>query len=304
MNSSPIIDEGYYVDNALSMLTANTFEFSFDGGQQSRSEGAFTRSRCSLSDDGRILDIYTDYTRSSRTGNSLKDFRVTYHNNAVMEYRIDKVLYSEDVHEVQTGEELSEQELSDRYVKQLEKEEKARRENGVTEDECLWLEHEGKSVYAKGERKMFELPFDISFDISQSITQSIDRKISADSAPNTVREYTKNAEAIISPMGVYFSGDCDAEDIAGKEDAEDKCFVTPRIDGSSKVVMEDGTVYYLLSNLGGERRSDDSGTYYETIHLDYSPTAEMQLDRGCSRIMIDIDKAQSVIVNSDTIYQT
>ena len=67
--------------------------------------------------------------------------------------------------------------------------------------------------------------------------------------------------------------------------------------------MDDGTVYYILVNEGGERRTDDSGVFHETVHLQYSVTEEMAFNLGSNRILIDLDKVQTVIINGDTVYQ-
>ena len=66
--------------------------------------------------------------------------------------------------------------------------------------------------------------------------------------------------------------------------------------------MDDGTVYYILVNEGGRQRTDDNGVFYETTCLQYSATEEPAIDLASNRIIIDIDKIQSII-NGDTIYQ-
>ncbi len=67
--------------------------------------------------------------------------------------------------------------------------------------------------------------------------------------------------------------------------------------------MDDGSVYYILINEGGERRTDDSGVFHETTHLQYSATKEMAWNLGSNRIIIDLDKVQSVIINGDMLYR-
>ena len=82
-----------------------------------------------------------------------------------------------------------------------------------------------------------------------------------------------------------------------------RCFEVPDTDGNSKVIMDDGSVYYILINEGSERRTNDSGVFHETTHLQYSATKEMAWNLGSNRIIIDLDKVQSVIINGDMLYQ-
>ena len=173
------------------------------------------------------------------------------------------------------------------------------KENNLTEDECIWVTHNGKSVFAKGERKSAGLKFTISFNFDHSINNRIERNINSKSSPNVVRDYTRNAKITVSPLGISLSGECDKR----MRDWEDRCFISANTDGKSKVIMDDGTVYYILVNEGGGRRTEDNGVFYETTYLQYSATEEPAIDLASNRIIIDIDKIQSVIINGDTIYQ-
>lgn len=127
--------------------------------------------------------------------------------------------------------------------------------------------------------------------------------IDSKSEPNVVRDYTRNAKIKISPLSISLSGECDREYDKSMEDREDRCFISADTDGKSKVIMDDGTVYYVLVNEGGGRRTDDNGVFCETTYLQYSATEEPAIDLASNRIIIDIDKIQSVIINGDTIYQ-
>ena len=130
----------------------------------------------------------------------------------------------------------------------------------------------------------------------------IECDISAENDPEIVQEYTQNAKLTISPFGVYLSGECDEIKIKYLKDWEDRCFISPDLYGNSYVELDDGTVYYIIINLGGRQLTDENGVYHETIHLDYSPTKGMQLNRGSNRMTVDIDKIQTVVINGDTVY--
>ena len=226
----------------------------------------------------------------------LKDFRVTYNSKVIDGYKLDKVLYTEDLPEVQSGSEGLALDDKGDALKKL------REDNGVTEDECFWTHQDGKLVYGKGEQKQFDLTFTISFDVNRSVDNKIERELSADNAPNVVKSFTDNAKLTVTPLGISLKGESDQkdDDMQGRERS---CFELPGTDGKSKVVMENGTVYYILVNEGGERRTDDDGVYHETTHLQYSPTEGMPYNLGSNRILIDIGKVQSVIINGDTVYE-
>ena len=114
-DSGDIVADGWNISSDLSSLTNNTFEFSFNGAEPSQKTGAITRSRCSVSDDRKTLNVYIDYTRGVSMEQEMKDFRVTYHNTVLDGYKIDKLLYSKDLPEVQTGDNgLSDEEIEAR----------------------------------------------------------------------------------------------------------------------------------------------------------------------------------------------
>ncbi|QCT07261.1 hypothetical protein [Ruminococcus bovis] len=300
-DGSPFVEEGYYISSSLDTFVKNSYEFSLDGGDQ-LDGGAIARGRCSLSEDRRTLSIYTDYVRGGNMEQATKDFRVTFHCTAINGYKLDKILYTEDLPEVLSNDGLTEERGGEEYETEA-KLESLREENGLTEEECIWVHHEGKTVYAKGEEKQFELVFDISFDINSTVDNQIERDINSENAPNVVKDYTSNAKIKISPLGISLTGECDEKYDKQMPDWGSRCFEIPDTDGKSKVTMDDGTVYYILVNEGGERRTDDSGVFHENAQLQYSATEEMAWDLGSNRIIIDLDKVQSVIINGDTIYR-
>lgn len=302
-DGSPIVEEGYYINSSLDTFVKNSFEFSLDGGDQ-LDGGAIARGRCSLSEDRKILSIYTDYVRGTNLEAEAKNFRVTYHSTVLNGYKLDKVLYTQDLPEVQSGDDgLTDEERGRQEYEMERKLQSLCEENGLSEEECIWVHHEGKAVYAKGVEKQFDLPFDISFDINSTVDNQIERDINSENAPNVVKDYTSNAKIKISPLGISLTGECDEKYDKQMPDSGSRCFEIPDTDGKSKVTMDDGTIYYILVNEGGERRTDDSGVFHENAQLQYSATEEMAWDLGSNRIIIDLDKVQSVIINGDTIYK-
>ena len=292
-DGSPIVDEGLYVNQGCDPL--NSFEFSCNG-EKSESVNALAGSYYKLSDDRKSLMIYTDYMKSEH---DLTDLRVTYNNTNVHGYTIDKILYSEEIPETLSGDEMTDEELY-QYDLMIEKLEE---ENGLTEDDCISVEHDGKRVYAKGEFKKIDLDFTISFDFNKSVNNLIERDISNKTMPNVVRDYTRNSKIIISPLGITLAGECDNSIAESIRDGAERCFDYPENDGNSKLVMDDGMVYYILINEGGEHSADDNGVFHEKTHLQYSYKPAFPFNPGDNRIIIDLDKVQTVIINGDTIYQ-
>ena len=110
-------------------------------------------------------------------------------------------------------------------------------------------------------------------------------------------------ERMVQLMPETYSGECNQKYDKQMQPWGSRCFEVPDTDGNSKVIMDDGSVYYILINEGGERRTDDSGVFHETTHLQYSATKEMAWNLGSNRIIIDLDKVQSVIINGDMLYR-
>ena len=304
-DGSPVIDESYLMNSDISIWTANSFEFYYDNGKQATTEGAVSRTRAALSDDHKTLYFYSDYGRAARSDLTINDFRVTYHNNIVGCYRIDKVIYEEEIPEIQLGEGAEEYDEEENAREEAAVEniiDSRLKEYGISRDECVWARIDGKWIYAQGEEIAQEIPFDVSFDFVNTVNDVIECDISAESDPEIVKEYARDAKVTISPLGVYLSGECDETKIKYLKDWEDRCFISPDLYGGSYVELDDGTVYYIIINIGGKQMTDENGVYHEIIHLDYSPTKGMQLDRGSNRITVDSDKIQTVVINGDTVY--
>ncbi len=301
-DGSPIVDEGVYLEPGLENFRINRFEFSYNG-EKSENASAMPRSNCKLSEDRKTLTIYTDYSRGAYNELDLTDLRVTYNNTTVHGYTYEKILYSEELPETQADDGLTDDERVSKNNQHELMIDNILRQNGLKNDECIWFEQDGKSVLAKGESKEIDLNFTISFDFNKKINNLIELKINNDITPNVVKDYTSNAKICISPLGISLSGECDPEYDKRMKDWQDRCFNTADTDGKSKVVMDDGKVYYILFNEGGERSTDDNGVFHETIHLQYSATKDLALNLSDNRIIIDLDRVSAVIINGDTIYQ-
>lgn len=281
---------------------SNTYEIFYNNGEKAESDGAIVRSRCKLSDDRKTLSIYSDYVRTARSEHDMTDLRITFNNNNIETYKLDKVLLTEELPEVLSYDETTDEQTDIENNQQELTVNRLLKENNLTEDECIWVTHDGKNVFAKGERKFSDLKFTISFDIDTTVNNQIERDINSESAPHVVKDYASNTKITISPLGISLSGECDQKYDEQLPDWGSRCFEYPDTDGNSKVIMDDGSIYYILVNEGGELRTDENGVFHETSDLQYSATEKWAWDLGSNRIIIDLDKIQSVIINGDTIY--
>ena len=301
-DGSPIVEEGIYLRSGYSCFAENTFEYSYNG-QTNKNDVAIERCCSQLSDDRKTLTIYTDYIRGTQYDYNMNDYRVTYNNKSLGTYTLDKVLYSEELPETQGDDGLTDEqrEIENRqYELTLER---VLRENGLTDEDCITIEQDGKSVFGKGEFGKIDMNFTISFSFNRNIDKLIERDIDSKTTPNVVKDYARNTKAVVTPLGVSLKGECNNSAVESLDDFVGKCFEIPGFDGSSKVIMDNGTVYYILINEGGDRRVDDNEVYHETIELQYSTTEDMARNLASNRIIIDIDKIQTVIINGDTIYE-
>ena len=115
-----IIKDGYIPTGKLPSFAgvnrtdgeSNTYEIFYNNGEKSDSEGALVRSRCRLSEDRKTLSIYSDYARTARSERDLTDFRITYNNNSIEVYKLDKVLYTEVLPEVQSDDKMTEEQIA------------------------------------------------------------------------------------------------------------------------------------------------------------------------------------------------
>ncbi|MBQ3417166.1 MAG: DUF4179 domain-containing protein [Ruminococcus sp.] len=300
-DGSPMIGEEYYINNGLSPQIQGEFVNTVNGENAENYDGLDAYNTYELTDDNKTLNIYTVFRRGSGAIHDSKDYRITYHSKKFGAYKIDKELYSEeapveiDESEWTEEEERAANEEYERYWQMLEQ---LRKENGLTEDECIYIEHEGRTVYAEGGFVQEDLPFTISFDINYDNDHQIEFELTTETAPDVLESYSENGKIVISPLGIYVSATC--EDKAWGSDWE-HCVNPPWFDGKSKVEMDDGTVYYIIISPFGECYTDENGVFHDTSQMDYSIYS--QNPRHRVPIHIDIDKIQTVIINGDTVYQ-
>ena len=300
-DGSPMIGDEYYINNSLSPQIQGEFVNTVNGEKTENFDGLGAYNTYELDDDNKTLNIYTYFRRGSGATHDSKEYRITYNSKKFGAYKIDKELYSEeapvevDESPMTEEEERAANEEYDRHWQMLEQ---LREKNGLTEDECISVEHEGRKVYAKGEFVQEDLPFTISFDINYNNDHQIEFELTSETAPDVLESYAENGKVVISPLGVYVSATC--KDGAWGS-AYEHCVTPPWFDGKSKVIMDDGTVYYIIVTPFGEHYTDEDGVFHDTSQMDYSIYSLNPWHRV--PIHINIDDIKTVIINGDTVYQ-
>lgn len=257
----------------------------------------------SLSEDNKSIKLFV-FSRIFES--DLEGGRATVTSEGVGAYNIHEVIYEVDY----TGKTYSDyddtepfdEELIDRRLQEL----------GITEDDCWTIESGQKMKYCWCDKKIFELPFEISFDLNYKSDGIISDELTIEDDPNVIKPITDKVKMEITPFAVYLYGQCDKESAkesgwSGKEVAynnfyDNFCFED--IGGeTSKIILNDGTVYYLHPDAGGKSGvgGDENADYYEEkIPLAFSTVVGSSILPEIN--VIDTREVKTVIINGDTVY--
>lgn len=155
----------------------------------------------------------------------------------------------------------------------------------------------------------FELPFEISFDLNYDIDGNISKELTVENAPNLIEPAADKVKMEITPFAVYLYGQCDKETVekSGWSEQEEihhnHCFKDIGWTENSKIILNDGTVYYLYPDEGynyGVGEDGNADYYEEKVPLNLStvvgPPIEPQIN------VIDTREIKTVMINGDTVY--
>lgn len=242
-----------------------------------------------LSQDNKVVNLYMTYFVVE---GDMSDGRVVVRSEGLNAYKVDKVYASID-HPKSMTEEGAEAFLTegDRIYE----------EQGLDKvDDLLIIDYDGKRSYVSGESAYFELPFEISFELNYNDRNFIKKDISHDTARNVVTDYARNTEMEITPFGVCLSGECGIP--KGENQYTVSCFKgISRTEDTSKLIMNDGTVYYLYYfEFPLHKYDEDTGVFsqkerlklYRNVGGSYYPET----------IVIDTREVNTVIINGDVVY--
>ena len=303
-DDSPVIDSKYTYPTNREPFDGSSWEDKLTVNGESKS--VMQSPQYDLSDDNKTLTIYLFTTTASGLDSSLQGGRMTFTNKQFHAYKVWNQLASVKLpgqmdpifDAIKDDGEL----CADDVLFDQDELAKKRNELGLSEEDFTTIDYKGNRIYCQAEQKAFALPFTISYDLNYRTDKFIEKDLSAESAPEIVVKNTRNAKMTVSPFSIYLSGECDVDNPdSPTEYGQDKCFLLPEWDDTSKVTLSDGTVYYLFANEGGEHRTDENGVYHTTVHLKYSTVIGPPLEP--ENIFVNIKDIESVTINGKTVYQ-
>lgn len=255
----------------------------------------------SLSYDNKTLKIFV-YSIISE-GN-LKDGRMTVSNEGFGAYKIFDIIYEVDY----AGKSFDDFDDTEPFDEDIIN--RRMQELGITDDDCCATIHDGqKAMLCWCDTKKFDLPFEISFDLNYRTNDNINMELTVEKAPNVVQPTADNAKMTVTPFGIYLYGDYDKKlDEESSKSArattfQQQCFKDVSWDDTSKVILNDGTVYYLYPYEGGNKNSVEGNNedYYEVKYpLNYSTVVGAPIEPEIN--VIDIREIKTVIISGDVVY--
>lgn len=175
---------------------------------------------------------------------------------------------------------------------------------GDLQDGRVTVTSEGFGAYGT---RYFELPFEISFDLNYETDGNISEKLTIDDAPNLIEPAADKVTMEVTPFAVYLYGQCDKKIVeeSGWSEEEEACYehcFNKYIDiETSKIILNDGTVFYLFPWAGYDGVGEDGNAdYYEEkmmlkfLTVPTNPEEKMNV--------IDTREIQTIIICGDTVY--
>lgn len=277
-----------------------------NGNSSSDNDGdlqAINTIKYSLSEDNKSLKLFV----FSIVSGDLKDGRLTVTSEGVGAYNIHEVIYELDYARKAFSdfddEEPFDEELIDKRLQEL----------GITDDDCSSIESGQKIKYCWCDFKKFELPFEISFDLNYESDGNISKELTVEDAPNVIKPIADKVKMEITPFSVYLYGQCDKESAkksgwSGKEVTynnfyDNLCFKDVGWEENNKIILNDGTVYYLYPYVGGKSGVGEDGNadyYEEKIPLNLSTVVGAPILPEIN--VIDTREIKTVMINGDVVY--
>lgn len=254
----------------------------------------------SLSEDNKSIKLFI-FSRIFE--GDFKDGRAAVTSESIGAYNIHEVIYEVDYTSKSSADfddtEPFDEEMIDRRLQEL----------GITEDDCRSIESGQKIKYCWCDTKEFELPFEISFDLNYRSDSNIIKDLTIEDAPNVIEPAADKVKMEVTPFGVYLYGQCDkevVEESGWSEQAEgyyNHCFKDIGWEENSKIILNDGTVYYLYPYVGGGDSVGEDGNadyYEEKFPLNFSTVVGAPLQPEIN--VIDIREIKTIMICGDTVY--
>lgn len=273
-----------------------------NGNSSSDNDGdvqAINTIKYSLSEDNKSLKLFV----FSIVSGDLKDGRLTVTSEGVGAYNIHEVIYEVDYASKAFSDfddkKPFDEELIDKRLQEL----------GITEDDCRSIESGQKIKYSWCDIKKFDLPFEISFDLNYESDGNISKELTVEDAPNVIKPIADKVKMEITPFSVYLYGQCDkkvVEESGWSEDEEENnnlCVKDVGWEENNKIILNDGTVYYLYPYVGGKSGVGEDGNadyYEEKIPLNLSTVVGAPILPEIN--VIDTREIKTVMINGDIVY--
>lgn len=253
----------------------------------------------SLSEDNKNLKIFV-FSRISE--GELQNGRVTVTSEGLGAHKIFDVIYEVD-YAGKSSDDFDESPFDEDIINQR------MQELGITEDDCNIVESGKKMKYCWCDTKKFDLPFEISFDLNYKTDSNISKELTIEDAPNVIEPAADKVKMEVTPFAVYLYGQCDKETVeksgwSEKEEAyNNHCFKGVGWDDTSKIILNDGTVYYLYPDEGGGEGvgKDGNADYYEEkIPFNLSTVVGAPILPEIN--VIDTREIKTIMISGDTVY--
>ncbi len=288
-DGSEVIDKNY---QHFSSTTKHDFSV-FVTTKDSKLIKAYSNARFELSNNNKVLKIYF---YSFDIKEDVSQGKINIKGSYVGAFKIDRELASLDL--PNSLNEVDEAPDGKYWFDETFLEEK-RNEFGFSEEECFYFDNDSKRIYCQGSFKEFKLPIDISFDIDYSTQNHTEVNFDEKTARCVAENSAENVKMTITPFGVRLSCQFDGNSV-DRADTEVRCLKINKDDKTSKIVLDDGTTYYLYSISKSEQEIDNKGIVTENYSL-YMNTVP-GIHYHMKFIAIDPREVKEVYFNGQLIY--
>lgn len=252
---------------------------------------AYSNAVFDLSNDNKVLKVST---YSFGLEEDVMDGTMTITMNYLNAYKIDKELASLDLPLNLDGAINRDMYFDEEF------EAEKRKEFGLTdEDKCFYFDYNNKRSYCHGDQKRFDIPFEITFELNYRTDNFTEVELSAETAPNVIEPFAEDAKMTITPFGVYLTANCD-EGNTDKDADGSKCFKLRDANEESKIILNDGTVYYLYNIFVFEEESNNTGKTSERcpMNIYMAPGVHYYMNFTA----IDPREVAMISINGDLVY--
>lgn len=290
-------DEGY--SNPYMIITLDDFDCTFEctdknGNVPERCNG---KVEYSLSEDGKVLKLCV-LAMNGDENMDLKDGTMHLSHNRFGAVKIlEKIAKRVDMELANQmgagyGWDIDSSEIDER-IAQVEA---SLDEQGIT-DYTTYTTNDNELCIVQ--QKVFPLSFEMSFELSYETDRNITRTLTAEDAPDYITEDATEVKMEITPFGVNLYGKCDPAITSARPD-ESYCYKVIDYSSRPRVVLEDGTVYYLYQ--GGLDTEGVKDGYYTEEKVFNLSTNNGPAHYEAQINLINPEDVAQVIINGNTVY--